>query len=127
MPARPLNLYAAAKVLGEDLGRTAAGRLDLPVIALRLGWVMIPGDPEWQDREGREPPAIAVTMRDAFEVFVRALEAREPRFAVLPVYSRSAAAVKDLGPLKDILGYEPQDDPVADFRKSDGGQLTDRR
>lgn len=121
MPARPLNLYAAAKVLGEDLGRTAAYRLGLPVVALRLGWVLVPEDPEWREREGREPPAITVTMRDCFEVFVRALEARDLPFALLPVYSRSAAAVKDLSPLKEVLGYEPQDDPVADFRA--GNQL----
>lgn len=117
-PPRPTNLYAACKILGEDLGRAAAFRLGLPVIALRLGWVQMAEDPEWIQREGREPSRITLTVRDACEIFSRALTAPSSiRYALLPAYSRNAAAIKDLAPLMTVLGYEPQDDAIEIHRR----------
>lgn len=119
MPPLPTTYYAAAKVLGEDLGRSMARHTSMSVVALRLGWVRAPGDPEWKELEGRPPPRITLTVNDLAAIVTRALEAPVDWFALLPAYSRSAAAVKDLAPLKDVLGVEPQDDPVAEFERAE--------
>ncbi len=117
-PSRPLNFYAAAKILGEDLGRSMAARSTLSVIALRLGWVRVPEDPEWVAMAGKRPPRITLTMRDLAAIVTRALEVRDVSFALLPAYSRSARDRKDLSPLKEVLDYEPQDDPVEEYNRA---------
>ncbi len=115
-PARPHNLYAAVKVLGEDLGRSIAYRTGMHVIALRLGWVKVDQDPEWIGMEGKRPPTITLTIPDLARIVTAALTRPDlPTFALLPAYSRSARARKDLAPLRDVLGVEPQDDPVAEW------------
>lgn len=114
-PARPMNLYAVTKVLGEDLGRAVAMRTGIAVVALRLGWVRVPEDPEWIAMEGKRPPAITLTIPDLARIIEAALTKPLPPFSLLPAYSRSAIGRKDLSPLQEALGVEPQDDPVAEW------------
>ena len=112
MPARPLNFYAASKVLGEDLGRTFSfwrwGGGNLTVIALRFGWIRIPEDPEWVEYGDRTPPAITLELDDACDIITRALEVKDVRFALLPAYSKAAEGVKDLEPLRKYLDFTPR-------------------
>jgi uronate dehydrogenase len=114
-PPEPRNHYAAVKILGEDLGRAVAARTSVNVVALRLGWVRVPEDPEWIAMAGRRPPLITLTVPDLARIVEAALTRPVDRFALVPAYSRSAAIRKDLAPLRDLLGVEPLDDPVAEW------------
>lgn len=110
MPPRPANFYAVSKLFGEDLGRIYSARFGISVICLRLGWAAIPADPEWvEEMETGGPSAGALSVRDMNEIITRSLDAEGVRFEILPAFSRNASRIRDLSPLKRVLGYEPQD------------------
>jgi nucleoside-diphosphate-sugar epimerase len=107
----PRSWYAAAKMFLEAAGRAFAEGHGLEVIAVRLGWC---------PRDAGQVREIATTAwaqdvylspGDAGRFFACAVEAPSKfRFAVLYATSRPARrALYDLGPAKELLGYEPRD------------------
>jgi nucleoside-diphosphate-sugar epimerase len=107
----PRHWYAATKVFLEAAGRAFAESHGLSVVAVRLGWC--PRTPE----QAREIAAtewaqdVYLSPRDAGRFFACAVEApADVRFAVVYACSRPARqTLYDLGPARQLLGYEPRD------------------
>lgn len=110
MPARPTNYYSASKVFGEHLGYLYSRDRGLSVICLRFGGVSPPERERDMLEDGHVPEDIALLSSDCVEIIRRAVEVEGVPFAVVPAYSRNAEKIKDLEPLKRILGYEPRAD-----------------
>ena len=125
MPAWPTTYYGAAKVLGENLGEVYSIRFNMSVICLRFGWIAIQSDPEWDGLMHQLPPWETLTGNDLNGIIEASIEVKGVPFAILPAFSRNAAKQRDLKLLKKTLGYYPQDDPQAQYRK--GGFFTSRR
>ena len=106
MAAWPTNLYAASKVFAENAGLVFHIEHGLSVVCIRFGGVMVPERSGWMGG-GSD---IGLTANDACEIIRRALDKEGIGFAVVPAYSRNAAKIKDLEPLKEVLGYEPRED-----------------
>jgi uronate dehydrogenase len=110
MPARPWNMYAATKVFGESLGRIYSRRFGISVIALRIGWCLLEREmEEVRTTKGRNLEW-GLTVRDCCESIRHAIEAPWIEFAIVPVFSKNGAAIRDLDLLKKVTGYYPQDD-----------------
>jgi nucleoside-diphosphate-sugar epimerase len=110
-PPTPRGWYAAAKVFLEAAGRVYAEAHGLSVVAVRLGWCP-------RTREHAEELArtgwgqdVYLSPCDAGRFFACAVEADAGiRFAVVFANSRPVRQVLyDVGPTKDLLGYEPRD------------------
>lgn len=107
----PRHWYAATKVFLEAAGRAFAESHGLSVVAVRLGWC--PRTPE----QAREIVAtewaqdVYLSPGDAGRFFACAVEApADLRFAVVYACSRPAhQTLYDLGPARQLLGYEPRD------------------
>lgn len=106
----PRHWYAATKVFQEAAGRAYAESHGLSVIAVRLGWC--PRTPE----QVREIAAtewardVYLSPTDAGRFFACAVEAADIPFAIVYATSRPAQrGLYDMGPAKELLGYEPQD------------------
>jgi len=116
MPARPTNNYAASKVFAEHLGFLYSRDRGLSVVCVRFGGVMTPDRGQWlQWRTGEFDP-ITLTSRDACEIIRRAVDAAKIPYAVVPAYSLNAVKIKDLEPLRRVLGYFPQEDANVVYR-----------
>lgn len=107
----PRHWYAATKVFLEAAGRAYTESHGLSVIAVRLGWC--PRTPE-QVREIENTDwarDVYLSPGDAGRFFACAVEApADIRFSVVYASSRPAQrTLYDLGPAKDLLGYEPRD------------------
>jgi ankyrin repeat protein len=105
MAAWPTNLYAASKVFAENAGLVFHIEHGLSVACIRFGGVMVPERSGWMGGSD-----IGLTANDACEIIRRAIDREGIGFAVVPAYSRQAANIKDLEPLKEVLGYEPKED-----------------
>jgi nucleoside-diphosphate-sugar epimerase len=107
----PRGWYAATKVFQEAAGRAYAEAHGLSVIAVRLGWV--PRNREHVEELARTDwgPDVYLSPPDAGRFFACAVAARaDIRFAVVYACSRPARQqFFDLGPARDLLGYEPHD------------------
>lgn len=107
----PRHWYAATKVFLEAAGRAYSESHGMSVLAVRLGWC--PRTPE----QVREIAAtewardVYLSPGDAGRFFACAVEGQaDIRFAVLYATSRPQKRwMYDLGPAKELLGYEPQD------------------
>lgn len=110
MPARPDNPYGVSKAFGENLARAYAHEHGLSVVCLRFGHVIVPSKEAFLLARAAIPSDVAVTPRDACEIISRAIEVEGVDYAVLDAFSRNAAGIRDLKPLREVLGYEPQDD-----------------
>jgi len=106
MAAWPTNLYGASKVFAENAGLVFHIEHGLSVVCIRFGGVMVPERSGWMGG-GSD---IGLTANDACEIIRRALDNEDAGYAVVPAYSRNAAKIKDLEPLKEALGYEPRED-----------------
>jgi nucleoside-diphosphate-sugar epimerase len=110
-PPAPRTWYAATKLLAEAAGQVYAHVHGLPVLVLRCGWC--PRDPAHAEELARHPsgPASYLSPGDAGRAFALAVEAEPlPRFAVVHVTSRPVGRPRyDLGPAREVLGYEPRD------------------
>lgn len=108
MPARPTNFYSSSKVFGEHVGFLFSRDRGLSVICLRIGGVLGP-EPEQDLIESGDLPAdIALFTPDAVEILKRAVEVEGVTYEVVPAYSLNAEAIKDLEPLRRVLGFTPQ-------------------
>jgi nucleoside-diphosphate-sugar epimerase len=107
----PRSWYAATKVFAEAAGRAFAEGHGLSVIAVRLGWC--PRTREHVEELARTDwgPDVYLSPGDAGRFFACAVEApADLRFAVVYACSRPVREMfYDLGPAKELLGYEPQD------------------
>jgi nucleoside-diphosphate-sugar epimerase len=106
----PRGWYAATKLFLEGAGRAFAEAHGLEVLAVRLGWC--PRTPEHAEELAHTDwgPDVYLSPRDAGRFFACAVTAPDIHFAVVYALSRPARrVVYDLGPSKELLGYEPQD------------------
>ncbi len=105
-PYRPDSFYGLSKCYIELLGRLYADKHHISSINVRIG--NYPGD---------RPPAsqramkIWISERDLAALFTCCIEAdRSIDFLSLYGTSANAGSYYDIGYLKDLIGYEPQDD-----------------
>lgn len=104
-PARPDNLYGAAKIFGESLGRSFVEQHGISVICIRLGRVRAEDRPA----NAREA-AVYLSHRDAAQVVRRCVEAPETvTFDIVFGVSDNFTRFRDLEHAKAVVGYEPQD------------------
>ena len=109
----PRYLYACTKVFLEQLGQAYAAHHGMKVIAVRLGWcprhagqvAELAANPDDQD--------VYLSPSDAGHFFACAADAaldRLPPFAPVYVTSKPLRRERyDLGPARDLVGYEPRD------------------
>ncbi len=111
VPPTPRAWYAATKVFLEAAGRTFAEGHGLDVIAVRLGWCPRTPDHVRELAETKWGQDVYLSPGDAGRFFAQAVEAPGPLgFAVVYACSRPVrAAVYDMAPARDLLGYEPRD------------------
>jgi hypothetical protein len=107
----PRSWYAAAKVFAEAAGRAFAEGHGMSVIAARLGWCPRTAEHVEELKRTDWGPDVYLSPGDAGRFFACAVEAPESvRFAVVYACSRPVHQVLyDLGPARDLLGYEPRD------------------
>jgi nucleoside-diphosphate-sugar epimerase len=121
-PVRPDSLYGVSKVFGEAVGRLYADRYRMDVICLRIGIVRESDDPT-KVEAGRpfEPfpvltaeqsrqrlRAVWLSHRDCAQLIQRSLDA-PVHWAVVYGVSNNPRRFWDLGPARDLLGFEPLD------------------
>lgn len=109
-PTTPRYWYAAAKVFAEGIGQGYAETHGLSVIAARLGWCPRPG----QEKEVAAldwAKDLYLSPGDAGRFFHAAVRAPlSIRFAVVYATSKHLKLPRfDLGPAKQLLGWEPQE------------------
>ena len=108
--AEPTNAYGVTKLFAEDLGKMYARRHGMSVICARLGFMPrnVTTAMEFVARPGIK--SIYLSHADAGRFFVRAVEAEGVAYAVLWVLSRREKETGlDMGPTREVLGFEPQD------------------
>jgi nucleoside-diphosphate-sugar epimerase len=110
-PPSPRYWYAACKMFLEGAGRGFAETHGISTIVVRLGWC--PRTREHVEELIHTPwgPDVYLSPGDAGRFFACAVEApADLRFAVVYASSRPARSGQfDLGPAKDLLGFEPRD------------------
>jgi uronate dehydrogenase len=105
----PRGWYAATKMFLEAAGRAFADAYGIPVVVVRLGWCPRPGQEKEIAAEAWAQD-VYLSPGDAGRFFARAAVAALPeRFMVLYATSKPVRAWPyDLGPARQVLGYEPQ-------------------
>jgi nucleoside-diphosphate-sugar epimerase len=110
-PPSPRSWYAATKVFMESVGRSFAEMHGMSVIVARLGWC--PRTPEHAAGIAAEAWAkdVYLSPADAGRFFAAAVVAPSAvRHAVVYVSSLPVAGEAfDLGPAREVLGWEPLD------------------
>ena len=110
-PISPKYWYAVTKAAAEAAGRSFAHQFGMTVLVLRLGWC--PRTPEQVAEITALPWAkdVYLSPGDAARFFARAAEAElEPGCKTIFVSSRPVQKrMFDLGPTKQWLGWEPQE------------------
>ncbi|GAB4462915.1 MAG: NAD(P)-dependent oxidoreductase [Armatimonadaceae bacterium] len=107
-PPRPATVYGATKHFGEVLGRWFHEKHGMEFIALRIAAFMSP-EKARERADAGNPPDLWTSPCDAVGAFQAAIEAPDIGFAVAFALSHSPSHRADLAPLRDLLGYEPQD------------------
>lgn len=109
----PRYLYACTKVFLEQLGQVYAAHHGMKVLAVRLGWC--PRNPGQVEDLISSPDDqdVYLSPADAGRFFACAVDTaldRLPPFAPVYVTSRPLARERyDLGPARDLVGYEPRE------------------
>ncbi|MBN9262912.1 MAG: hypothetical protein J0J14_18895 [Hyphomicrobium sp.] len=97
----------------EQLGQVYAAHHAMKVIAVRLGWCPRNQDQIAELTANPDDQDVYLSPADAGRFFACAVDAaldRLPQFAPVYVTSRPLACERyDLGPARDLVGYEPQD------------------
>jgi uronate dehydrogenase len=111
VPPTPRAWYAAAKVFLEAAGRACAEGHGMSVIAVRLGWCPRTREHVEELAATGWGPDVYLSPGDAGRFLARAVAAPAGiKFAVVYACSRPVRQhVYDLGPAKELLGYEPRD------------------
>jgi len=113
--SKPTNFYGASKVADEALGAVFMEHEAGFLINLRLGWVETPD--QVQDIS-KDPDSwwIVLSGRDCCEIIKAAcLNPIQEKFIVLDALSRNAEKVREIGKLKTMIGYDPQDNAYQMF------------
>lgn len=106
----PRSWYAATKVFLEAIGRSFADSHGMSVIAVRLGWCPRTPEQVQEIRESEWAQDVYLSPGDAGRFCACAVEAGPIRFAVVYATSRPVRPPRlDLGPAKELLGYEPRE------------------
>jgi nucleoside-diphosphate-sugar epimerase len=107
----PRGWYAATKLFQEAAGRALAEAHDRSVIAVRLGWCPRTKEHVEELQRTEWGQDVYLSPEDAGRFFACAVEAPATiRFAVVYACSKPVRQeVYDLGPARELLGYEPQD------------------
>lgn len=106
VPLRPDSLYGASKAFGEVLGRFYSERHGLRVICVRIGWVNNGRLPQGGSRRAA---ALWLSDDDCVQLFRRALEADDVRYAIVYGTSDNARQIWDLSSARRLLGFDPRD------------------
>jgi uronate dehydrogenase len=110
-PPSPRSWYAATKLFVEAAAYGLSQSYNLSVIVARLGWC--PRTEEHARELDATPwaPDVYLSPRDAGRFFACAVAAPDDiRYAVVYATSRPVRqTLYDLGPARDLLGYEPKD------------------
>jgi nucleoside-diphosphate-sugar epimerase len=106
----PRGWYAATKMFQEAAGRALAEAHGLSVIAARLGWCPRTREQVEEIRETDWAKDVYLSPGDAGRFFAcAALAPADIRFAVVYATSKPVGVpLYDLGPARDLLGYEPR-------------------
>ena len=123
VPTRPDSLYGVSKCFGESLGRFYADQKHMRVICLRIGTINREDSPmgasiaemnQWlPTRELRYERASTTwqSQRDFAQLVEKCLEATHVKFDIFYGISNNPHRFFDLEHARDVLGYEPQDQP----------------
>ena len=104
-PARPINHYAASKLLGESLAHVYAHAFSMSCLVLRIGWVT-PND-QLPHENAR---MLWCSQRDIAQLIERCVSAPERvRFDIFFGHSDNRYNLVDIQHTRDVLGYTPQD------------------
>lgn len=111
VPPSPRGWYAVTKVFLEAAGQVYAVSHGLSVLAVRLGWCPRTREQSQELAATTWGPDVYLSPGDAGRFFAGAVEStREIRFAVVYACSRPVRElVYDLGPARELVGYEPRD------------------
>jgi len=118
-PTAPDSYYGASKVAGEALGDLYAGRHDLNVVNLRIGWLMDEDELRATRREAAESRArfaraMWLSPRDCRDAIRRSVTADLPESPVVAhAVSRNGERYLSLTETMRTLGYRPRDDAAA--------------
>ncbi|HCE46830.1 MAG TPA: hypothetical protein DET40_25060 [Lentisphaeria bacterium] len=106
----PTNHYSVAKVFAESIGQMYSLKFGLSVIAVRIGW-FTRGPKEGREMADNEGSSNCfLSHDDAGRFFLKAVEAEGIKYSILIAASRWKTKQNfDLGPAREIIGYEPQD------------------
>lgn len=106
-PIRPKNLYGVTKCFGEALGSYFATQENLSVIAVRIAnFTELSVGEQYSARD----VSAFLSHRDAVQLLVRAIEARNVDFAIVNGVSNNRYKRLALDESRAILGYTPEDD-----------------
>jgi uronate dehydrogenase len=102
---RPADLYGAAKVWGEVLGRYFSDAYGMSILCVRIGSVRAQNRPQ----SSREY-SIYLSHRDVVQILEKCIEAPEHvRYDVFLATSNNRWSYRDLEHPRQVLGYVPQD------------------
>ncbi len=111
---RSSTAYAAAKLLGERLGKCYAESHGMETIAVRVGWVWRGGEnvpANLPPERGEWFRLMWLSDRDYLQLMDRCLSAELPeKFVIVNGMSANTGMPWDLEPGRRTIGYEPQDD-----------------
>lgn len=102
---RPEQIYGAAKVWGEALGRHFSDESGLSVLCVRIGSVTKENHP----RDSREF-AIYLSHRDVAQALAKCIEAPDDlKYDIFMATSNNKWNYRDLEHTREVLGYVPED------------------
>lgn len=108
---RPAEIYGAAKVWGEALGRHFSDAFDMSILCVRIGSVTKGNRP----RSSREF-SIYLSQDDVAQVLHKCIEAPDDlKYDVFMATSNNKWSYRDISHTREVLGYEPKDS-ADDFR-----------
>jgi nucleoside-diphosphate-sugar epimerase len=104
MPTRPLNLYAASKVMGEALAHVYAYKYGISCLVLRIGWVVA------EDRPRGPSGSDWCSWRDICQLVQRCIDAPESlKFDIFYGLSDNRYRFLDIEHAREVLGYMSED------------------
>jgi len=108
LPGKPVTMYAAAKLMGERIGKFYSDRHGLSVICLRIGWVRR-GDNFPDPYRDLWEQQMWLSDRDFCQAIERAIEIDGVTFATVNLMSDNAGMRWDISETESVLGYQPSD------------------